>query len=104
TCPNVPAYPDHVAIYFASIPGRAGDGSSQREKRVWPAGDGVHLLQSRLDHRRRGSWLVAGSTFRGAFVDRTLDWNPGRWRMATGSAISSAAPRGLPISSGFQLA
>ena len=56
----------HVPVHPAGVAGRAGHGHAECEERVRHAGDGLELLQHRLDRRRRRPRLLARSALRAA--------------------------------------
>jgi hypothetical protein len=98
------ADPHHVSVHPAGVAGGAGHGHAQRQERVRHAGDGLELLQYRLDRRRRLAGVLVRSAFRSARADRTGHRHADRRRAAARRAAAVAAPAGLSLPSGFSLA
>ena len=90
---------------------RARHGNAEREECFRRAGDGLELLQSRLDHRRRGVLLVArsagglaASALRRARLVGLALGNSARRSPAVAGPVSFRSPRRLSLPIRLQLA
>src|SRR6266540_1178615 len=86
-------------------------GRGHRAARVRPAGDGLGLFQSRLDHwgsyallLARSAARLAASAFRRAWLGGTFHRDINRGSLATGGATAVAAARRVPFLSRLQMA